>query len=52
VWRDNRSDLGGVGGYAIRITSTSKCAGAPNVVHASNTVTRAVTGLTNIAVTP
>ena len=52
VWRDNRSDLGGVGQYAIRITSTSKCAGVPNVVHASNTVTRAVTGLTNIAVTP
>ncbi len=52
VWRDNRSDLGGVGRYAIRITSTSKCSGAPNVVHASNTVTRAVSGLTNIAVTP
>jgi hypothetical protein len=52
VWRDNRSDLGGVGQYAIRITSTSKCAGLPNVVHASNTVTRAVNGLTNIAVTP
>ena len=52
VWRDNRSDLGGVGQYAIRITSTSKCPGAVTVVHASNTVTRAVTGLTNIAVTP
>ncbi|MCC8250004.1 cellulose binding domain-containing protein [Saccharothrix luteola] len=52
VWRDNRSDLGGVGQYAIRITSTSKCAGAPNVVHASNAVTRAVIGLTNIAITP
>ncbi|MBB5802754.1 hypothetical protein F4560_002522 [Saccharothrix ecbatanensis] len=52
VWRDNRSDLGGVGQYAIRITSTSKCAGVPNVVHASNTVTRAVNGLTNIPVTP
>lgn len=52
VWRDNRSDLGGVGQYAIRVTSTSKCAGVPNVVHASNTVTRAVVGLTNIAVTP
>lgn len=52
VWRDNRSDLGGVGQYAIRITSTSKCADLPNVVHASNTVTRAVVGLTNIAVTP
>ncbi|MFD1151720.1 cellulose binding domain-containing protein [Saccharothrix hoggarensis] len=52
VWRDNRSDLGGVGQYAIRITSTSKCSTAPNVVHASNTVTRAVVGLTNVAVTP
>ncbi|WP_447007773.1 cellulose binding domain-containing protein [Saccharothrix isguenensis] len=52
VWRDNRSDLGGVGQYAIRITSTSKCPGVPNVVHASNTVTRAVNGLTNIPVTP
>ncbi|WP_367128587.1 cellulose binding domain-containing protein [Saccharothrix sp. HUAS TT1] len=52
VWRDNRSDLGGVGQYAIRITSTSKCADRPNVVHASNTVTRAVNGLTNIPVTP
>ncbi|MFI9007784.1 cellulose binding domain-containing protein [Actinosynnema sp. NPDC053489] len=52
VWRDNRSDLGGVGQYAIRITSTSKCADRPNVVHASNAVTRAVSGLTNIAVTP
>ncbi|GAA3464816.1 cellulose binding domain-containing protein [Saccharothrix longispora] len=52
VWRGNRSDLGGVGQYAIRITSTSKCAGRPNVVHASNSVTRAVVGLTNIPVTP
>ncbi|XVS61059.1 cellulose binding domain-containing protein [Actinosynnema sp. CA-299493] len=52
AWRDNRSDLGGVGQYAIRITSTSKCAGTPNAVHASNTVTRALNGLTNIAVTP
>ncbi|GAB1819730.1 discoidin domain-containing protein [Herbidospora sp. RD11066] len=52
VWRGNRSDLGGVGAYAIRITSTSKCAGDLNIVHASNTVTNAVTGLTNIAVTP
>ncbi|RKT54912.1 cellulose binding domain-containing protein [Saccharothrix australiensis] len=52
VWRGNRSDLGGVGRYAVKVTSTSKCAGLPNVVHASNTVTRAVVGLTNIAVTP
>jgi hypothetical protein len=34
------------------VTSTSKCAGNPNVVHASNTVTRAAGGLTDIAVTP
>ncbi|CAL9512386.1 hypothetical protein SUDANB95_03635 [Actinosynnema sp. ALI-1.44] len=52
VWRGNRSDLGGVGQYAIRITSTSKCSGLPNVVHASNTVTRATVGLTNVPVTP
>ncbi|MBP2586522.1 hypothetical protein J3A78_007000 [Streptomyces sp. PvR006] len=52
VWRGNRSDLGGVGAYAIRITSTSKCAAAPNVVHASNTVANARSGLTNVPVTP
>jgi hypothetical protein len=52
VWRNNRSDLGGVGQYAINITSTSKCTGNLNVVYASNTVTRAVRGLTNITVTP
>ncbi|MFI7107252.1 hypothetical protein ACIBK9_13155 [Nonomuraea sp. NPDC050227] len=52
VWRGNRSDLGGVGGYAIKITSTSKCAADPNVVHSSNTVTGATRGLTNVPVTP
>ncbi|MFF0273252.1 right-handed parallel beta-helix repeat-containing protein [Streptomyces sp. NPDC004330] len=52
VWRGNRSDLGGVGAYAVKITSTSKCASAPNVVHASNTVTNARSGLTNVPVTP
>jgi hypothetical protein len=52
VWRGNRSDLGGVGEYAIKITSTSKCSANPNVVHASNTVTRATKGLTNVPVTP
>lgn len=52
VWRNNRSDLGGVGQYAINITSVSKCAATPNVVHASNTATGAVKGLTNVAVTP
>jgi chitodextrinase len=52
TWRNNRSDLGGVGQYAIDITSVSKCSANPNIVYSSNTVTRAVTGLTNIAVTP
>ncbi|KOV80866.1 cellulose binding domain-containing protein [Nocardia sp. NRRL S-836] len=52
VWRRNTSDLGGVGQYAIKITSVSQCGGNPNVVHSSNTVTNAVTGLTNIPVTP
>ncbi|WP_434599691.1 right-handed parallel beta-helix repeat-containing protein [Streptomyces sp. A5-4] len=52
VWRNNRSDLGGVGQYAIKVTSTSKCRERPNVVHASNTVTRATGGLTNVNVTP
>lgn len=52
VWRGNDSDLGGAGRYAIFVSSTSRCAGNPNVVYASNTVTNAVTGLTNIPVTP
>lgn len=52
VWRGNSSNLGGVGQYAIRITSTSKCAGNLNAVYASNTVADATAGLTNIAVTP
>ncbi|MFD0742718.1 hypothetical protein ACFQ1L_13590 [Phytohabitans flavus] len=52
VWRNNTSNLGGVGRYAINVTSTSRCPGHLNVVYSSNTVTNAVTGLTNIAVTP
>jgi hypothetical protein len=52
VWRGNVSDLGGVGAYAISVTSTTKCAGKLNVVNASNTVSNATAGLTNIAVTP
>lgn len=52
VWRDNKSDLGGVGAYAIKISSVSKCSANPNVVYASNTVTNARSGLTNIPVTP
>ena len=51
-WRNNVSDLGGIGRWAINVTSTSKCADNPNVVHASNVVTNATSGLTNIAVTP
>ncbi|MDT9686818.1 hypothetical protein Q5762_00315 [Streptomyces sp. P9(2023)] len=52
VWRNNRSDLGGVGAYTIKITSTSKCSANPNVVYSSNTVTNATSGLTNVPVTP
>ncbi|MEH0981410.1 cellulose binding domain-containing protein [Micromonospora sp. CPCC 205556] len=52
IWRNNTSDLGGVGRYAIYVTSTSKCSSNPNVVYSSNTVTNAVNGLTNIPTTP
>ncbi|MGN9809463.1 cellulose binding domain-containing protein [Micromonospora sp. BQ11] len=52
IWRNNTSDLGGVGRYAIYITSTSRCSSNPNVVHSSNTVTNAVNGLTNVPTTP
>ncbi|MEZ0076406.1 discoidin domain-containing protein [Planotetraspora sp. GP83] len=52
LWRDNRSDLGGAGAYAIKITSTSQCSGNPNIVYSSNTVGNAQQGLTNIPLTP
>ncbi|GGM72845.1 hypothetical protein GCM10011609_05830 [Lentzea pudingi] len=52
VWRNNRSDLGNVGEYAVYVSSTSKCKANPNVVHASNTVSRAKKGVSNIPVTP
>lgn len=52
IWRNNSSDLGGVGRWAINVTSTSKCPAHPNVVHTSNTVTNALNGLTNIPTTP
>jgi len=52
VFRGNVSDLGGVGKYAIFIASTSTCATNPNIVYASNTVSNAVNGLTNVTVTP
>lgn len=52
VWRNNRSDLGGIGQYAIKITSMSKCPAAPDLVYASNTAANAQRGLTNIKVTP
>ncbi len=51
VWRSNKSDLGGVGNYAINVTNQSGCSTKPNVVYSSNTVTNAVKGLTNIKVT-
>lgn len=52
VWKDNASDLGGEGEYAIKVSSTSKCEGDLNVVYESNTVENATGGLTNIDVTP
>lgn len=52
VWKNNSSDLGGVGEYAIDVTSESKCEGDLNVVYESNTVANATEGLTNIDVTP
>ncbi|GAA1973444.1 hypothetical protein [Amycolatopsis minnesotensis] len=52
MWRGDKSDLGGAGEYAIKISSVSKCKAKPDVVHASNTVTGAKSGLTNIPVTP
>jgi parallel beta-helix repeat protein len=51
VWRNNNSDLGGVGAYAINVTDQANCTGNLNVVYSSNTVTNATKGLTNIAVT-
>ncbi|WP_329104803.1 cellulose binding domain-containing protein [Micromonospora sp. NBC_01699] len=52
IWRTNSSNLGGVGRWAINVTSTSKCPNNPNIVHTSNTVTNALNGLTNIPTTP
>jgi chitodextrinase len=52
TWRNNKSDLGGVGEYAIKITSASQCTANPNKVYASNTVTGAKKGLTNVPTTP
>ncbi len=51
TWRGDRSDLGGAGEYAIKITTLAQCTGNPNVVYASNTVTGAKKGLTNAPVT-
>ena len=48
---NNKSDLGGVGNYAINVSDQSKCSGNPNVIYSSNTVTNAKIGLTNITVT-
>ena len=46
----NVSDLGGVGAYAVNVTDQPMCtaAGNPNVVDATNQVTGATIGLTNI----
>jgi hypothetical protein len=52
VWHSNKSDLGGVGNWAINVTDQSGCSTKPNVIYSSNTVTNAVKGLTNIKVTP
>ncbi|WP_442792106.1 cellulose binding domain-containing protein [Micromonospora sp. NBC_01796] len=52
TWRSNTSNLGGVGRWAINVTSTSKCPNNPNTVHTTNTVTAALNGLTNIPTTP
>jgi hypothetical protein len=52
TFRGNDSDLGGASGYAINVTDQSNCSGSPNVVYASNTVSNAGKGLTNIPVTP
>ncbi|RKN40524.1 hypothetical protein D7294_18170 [Streptomyces hoynatensis] len=52
TFRANDSDLGGAAGYAIHVTNQSRCAAAPQVVTADNTVTGAGSGLTNIEVTP
>ncbi|MFS8104593.1 right-handed parallel beta-helix repeat-containing protein [Lentzea alba] len=52
TWRNNKSDLGNVGEYGVYVTSTSKCKANPNVVHSSNTVSKAKKGLTNVPVTP
>ncbi|MGI5498828.1 right-handed parallel beta-helix repeat-containing protein [Lentzea sp. CA-135723] len=52
TWKNNRSDVGNSGEYAIKITTLSQCTSKPNVVYASNTVTGAKKGLTNAKVTP
>jgi hypothetical protein len=52
VWKNNRSDVGASGEYAIKITTLSQCTSNPNVVYASNTVAGAKKGLTNAKVAP
>ena len=51
VWRDNRSDLGGAGEYAVQVGDRPECAADPDVVYASNTVVGATKGLTDLPVT-
>ncbi|MFI6603703.1 carbohydrate-binding protein [Nonomuraea sp. NPDC050536] len=50
TWRNNTSDLGGVGGYAIY--DSARCASNPNRIYSSNTVTNARKSLTNLPITP
>jgi|SRR5215207_3038250 len=52
VFRGNVSHLAGVGGYAVNVTNQAQCGDNPNVVYDSNLVFGAVSGLTNIPVTP
>ncbi len=50
IFRNNTSDLGGVGSYAI--FDGSKGCSEPNIVHTSNTVKNALVGLTNLSAIP
>ncbi|MFC1420729.1 right-handed parallel beta-helix repeat-containing protein [Streptacidiphilus cavernicola] len=48
----NILDLGGAPGYGFDITDQAACAGNPNTVYASNTVTGAGSGVSTVPVTP
>ena len=51
VFQGNDLNLGGASGYGFNVTDQSRCRTDPNVVYASNTVTGAAKGLTNVPVT-